>query len=281
MKTPITYYGGKQKMADTIIRLMPEHKVYVEPFFGGGAVFFAKKPSYLEVINDINDNIVTFYRVCQDQRSFEELSARIQATLFSEALYLHAKAIWNRYQPASDIERAWAVWVVCNYSFNATPYGGWKWDMGTAGSHSGVVAANKRNAFTEELFNRLATVQISCRDALDVIRQRDEVGTFFYLDPPYVGADQKHYHGYGEKELDALLQLLQQLRGKFILSMFANDNMLDYAERCGWHVMVKDMACSVANLRIREGNKNTRRKQEYLVMNFVPSDLGETQGKLF
>lgn len=281
MRTPITYYGGKQLLADTIISLMPEHKIYVEPFFGGGAVFFKKKPSYLEVINDINDNIVNFYQVCQNNAKFDYLSSMIHSTLFCEAAYLHAKAIWNRYQPADDVTRAWAVWVVTNYSFNATPYGGWKWDMGTAGSHSGIVAANKRNAFTEEVFSRLEYVQISCRDAVEVIAQRDTPDTFFYLDPPYVGSDQKHYHGYGEAELKVLLDSLQCCKGKFILSMFANDTMLAYAERNGWHVIVKDMACKVANLRISPGNPNTRRKQEYLLMNYEPSVLGDQQTKLF
>lgn len=109
MRTPITYYGGKQRLTKTIVSMIPPHKVYIEPFFGGGAVFFAKKPSYLEVINDINDNVVTFYRVCQNEAQFQELSAKIQATLFSEALFLQAKTIWNGYYPASDIERGIAM----------------------------------------------------------------------------------------------------------------------------------------------------------------------------
>lgn len=58
MKTPITYYGGKQQMASTILAMIPSHKIYCEPFFGGGAVFFAKGASFLEVINDKNDLLV-------------------------------------------------------------------------------------------------------------------------------------------------------------------------------------------------------------------------------
>ena len=51
-KTPITYYGGKQSMLRDILPLIPEHQIYVEPFFGGGAVFWAKEPTKCEVIND-------------------------------------------------------------------------------------------------------------------------------------------------------------------------------------------------------------------------------------
>ena len=62
MKTPITYYGGKQQMLNVILPKIPQHKLYVEPFFGGGAVFFAKAPSEAEIVNDINHRLVTFYR---------------------------------------------------------------------------------------------------------------------------------------------------------------------------------------------------------------------------
>ena len=74
-KTPLTYYGGKQRIASWIVDHIPEHRIYCEPFFGGGAVFFAKEPSYLEVINDLNDNLINFY--LQMQKNFKELAAEI------------------------------------------------------------------------------------------------------------------------------------------------------------------------------------------------------------
>ena len=278
MKTPITYYGGKQRLVKTILEMMPPHRVYLEPFFGGGAVFFAKRPSYLEVINDINDNVVTFYRVCQDERLFHELQARIQSTLFSEAIFLQAKTIWNGYYPASDIERAWAVWVCCNYSFNSTPHGGWKWDMGTAGTHGGIVAANKRNNFTDGLFDRLKYAQISCRDAVNVLHERSSAETFAYIDPPYIGCDQKHYHGYGDLEFGALLSELQNhYEGKFLLSTFANDLILDYAERNRWTIVRKDMPLSAANFLCEKGG-NARRKEELLVFNYKLQSLFKEEG---
>lgn len=95
MRTPITYYGGKQQLASTILGMIPAHRVYVEPFFGGGAVFFAKGKSYLEVINDINDNLVTFYEVCQDEGLFPLLMDKIQHTLHSERSYKKAYEIWK------------------------------------------------------------------------------------------------------------------------------------------------------------------------------------------
>lgn len=63
MKTPITYWGGKQQLTQEILRLIPKHKQYDEPFFGGGAVFFSKWPSEVEFINDINGEMINFYRM--------------------------------------------------------------------------------------------------------------------------------------------------------------------------------------------------------------------------
>ena len=63
MKPPLTYYGGKQMLSKLIVSLIPPHNIYCEPFFGGGAVFFAKAPSKLEVINDTNGELINFYRI--------------------------------------------------------------------------------------------------------------------------------------------------------------------------------------------------------------------------
>jgi len=269
MKTPITYYGGKQRLVETILTMIPQHKIYIEPFFGGGAVFFAKEPSYLEVINDINDNLITFYQVCQNEDTFMQLRAQIQSTLFSEALFLQAKTIWNGYWPATDIQRAWAVWVVCNYAFNATPHGGWKWDMGTAGSHSGRIAAHKRNRFNAALFERLQYAQISCRNAVNVLHERSSADSFAYIDPPYVGCDQKHYHGYGDDEFRQLLnELSEHYEGKFLLSTYWNETIQEYADRYNWNIVSKNMPKSAMNLRTKERGPNLTRKEELLVYNY-------------
>ena len=61
-KTPISYYGGKQKLLSTILTKIPEHTLYCEPFLGGAAIFFGKQPSEIEVINDTNKEMMNFYR---------------------------------------------------------------------------------------------------------------------------------------------------------------------------------------------------------------------------
>src|SRR5438270_12309923 len=65
MVGPISYIGGKNRLAKTIISLLPEHTTYVEPFAGGAQVFFHKEPSKVEVLNDLDGEVVNFYKVCQ------------------------------------------------------------------------------------------------------------------------------------------------------------------------------------------------------------------------
>lgn len=74
MKTPLSYYGGKQTLAKIILGLIPPHRLYCEPFLGGAAVFFAKEPAKVEVINDTNGELVNFYRVVKT--SVRRLSTR-------------------------------------------------------------------------------------------------------------------------------------------------------------------------------------------------------------
>lgn len=265
MRTPITYYGGKQTMAKTIIQMMPRHKVYCEPFFGGGAVFFAKPKSYLEAINDTNDRLVTFYRQVKD--NFDELQKMVQETLDAESEYKRAREIYNQSRPASDTETAWAMWMVTNFSYSGSPRGGWKWDNGNAGSHTGIYMKRRREEFCGWLKERLSEVQISCRDALDVISQRDTTDTLFYLDPPYPMADMKHYSGYTFKNLEELLRLLTTIKGKFILSNYASPILKEFTNKQRWNQREIELPMKVANFT------KPRSKKELLIYNFeIPKE---------
>jgi DNA adenine methylase len=81
MRTPLTYYGGKQRLAKTILGLIPEHWIYYDPFAGGAAIFFATVPSKVEVFNDTNGELITFYEVCK--RDFTALEKETAVSLYS------------------------------------------------------------------------------------------------------------------------------------------------------------------------------------------------------
>ena len=66
MKTILKYPGAKNRLAPWICEHIPNHKVYLEPFFGSGAVFFNKTPVHIETINDLNSDVYNFFKVLRD-----------------------------------------------------------------------------------------------------------------------------------------------------------------------------------------------------------------------
>ena len=237
MKTPLSYYGGKQQLAGKIVSLIPEHKVYCEPFIGGAAIFFRKIPSEVEIINDINSEIINFYEVLQ--RDFSALQAEVAISLHSRKLHRHAQVVYENPEMFDRIKRAWAVWMLGNCSFGNNFIAGFGYDRAGAATRK---LAHKRNEFTEGIAIRLQNVQIECCDAIRVINSRDTKDTFFYLDPPYVGSFQGHYDGYDQDDFDKLLALLAVIKGRFLLSSFRNEGLSTMAKRYGWYQIELKMA---------------------------------------
>ena len=271
MKTPISYYGGKQTLVPIILELIPEHKIYCEPFLGGAAVYFAKKPSKVEVINDTNSELINFYEVVKND--FTALEREIAITLHSRTKHRQAQVIYANPDMFDRIKRAWAVWMLANISYGCKLDGVFGYDRSGTASKK---LANKRKGFTEEYAIRLQNTQIECCDALKIIRSRDTEETFFYIDPPYVGADQGHYDGYSQEDFDALLALLEEIKGKFLLSSYRNAALTECVKRNGWYSLEIDMACSMANR-----TQSPRHKVEVLTANYpISVDLKGSQKKV-
>lgn len=197
IKTPISYYGGKQNLVTTILPLIPKHTTYIEPFVGGGAIFWSKKPSEVEVINDYNRELINFYECVQNE--FIELEKMVRISLHSRSLHQDATVVYENPHMFSKIKRAWAIWVLSAQSFSSMLDGSWGYDK-IKGTTSQKIA-NKRDSFTEELAIRIQNVQIENTDALRIINSRDYKDAFIYCDPPYFNSDCGHYDGYVRKTL--------------------------------------------------------------------------------
>lgn len=260
MKTPISYYGGKQNLVSTILPLFPRHNTYIEPFVGGGAVFWAKNKSYVEVINDTNRELINFYEVVQNE--FVELEKMVRISLHSRSLHSDATVIYNNPHMFSRIQRAWAVWILAAQSFSAMLDGTWGYDR-IKGSTSQKIT-NKRDSFTIDYAIRMQNVQIECTDALRIIRSRDCPGAFIYCDPPYFNSDCGHYDGYTREDFEMLLKLLSEVRGKFLMSSYPSDILTAYTKEFGWWTKVMEQSVSVANGTGAPGKK----KIEVLTANY-------------
>jgi DNA adenine methylase len=231
-KTPITYYGGKQKLIPYILPRIPVHTLYAEPFCGGAAIFFAKEQSELEIINDTNRELINFYKVVQND--FVSLEKEIRITLHSRDLHRKARVINENPDMFSEVKRAWAIWVLSSQSFSANLDGSWGFDK--TENRTSKFIQNKKERFTEELAIRLQNVQIECTDALYVINSRDTEKSFFYCDPPYYNSDCGHYDGYSLQDFENLLDLLSKIKGRFLLSSYPSETLLKATKDHKWHM---------------------------------------------
>ena len=260
MTTPIIYYGGKTTMLQHIIPIIPEHNIYSEVFFGGGAVFFAKRKAANETINDKLGIVVNFYRTLK--RDYKRLKGMIDETLMSREQFEKARLIMKQSEWFSDLEKAWAFWIITNFSYSNKIGGGFKYSK-DKGFTPAALMKKKKAEFTDALVRRIEDANIECADALWVLNKRDCKESFHFIDPPYCGSDQGHYRGWTETNEAELLETISHLKGKFILSNNPTPGVLASIEKNGWW----SKQFKIQNAGVKAKN---RAKVEILVANFTP-----------
>lgn len=260
LKTPITYYGGKQGMLKHIRPLIPPHELYCEPFAGGAAVFFDKEPVKVNVINDLNGELINFYRTVVSH--LDELRDEVSRTLHCRHQHQHAWYIYNNPDYFSNVQRTWAVFVLSKMGFAGQLSSSFGFDK-SEGWHPRKMH-NAKEIFNSDLKRLLEISTIECDDAFKVIIRYDCIHAFHFIDPPYVGSDMGHYSGmFNEQNLTELLLLCTKLQGKFMLTMYPNDVINEYANRSDWAIHKIDRQVSACKTESR------RRQEEWIVCNYV------------
>ena len=220
------YYGGKATLASTVIEVIKEfnHRVYVEPFCGGASIFFQKQQSILpkkdavHVLNDLNDLIITAYRVAIEQP--EKLEKKLKSSLYSESLFRKAKHIVENPEEFTDIDIAWAVIYELRSSFCNQLDGTW----GRSKNENYVVKTyNNFLEYLPSVLKELRQATISSEDAIACIKRWDSPETLFYVDPPYPNTDQGHYAGYTQSDFEKLIETLKNAKGTVVLSCYPNE----------------------------------------------------------
>lgn len=236
MKPPMPYFGGKQTIADRIVALFPEHDGYIEPFAGGLSVLFAKPVSRMEVVNDINEDLVTFWRVLRDRT--DELIHVCGLTPHSRS---EMRLSWTR-EGVDELERARRVWVLLTQGRSSNWLKtGWRFYLNPYTSSSSM--AQYMSGYKARLApaaERLLNVQLECRDAFEVIAEYGQhEANLLYVDPPYLG-ETRNSLGYehemtSEDDHVRLLELLLQAKASVVLSGYSSpiyDEIL-----AGWAVV--------------------------------------------
>ena len=260
LKTPITYYGGKQTMLKHIRPLIPPHTLYCEPFAGGAAVFFDKKPAKVNVINDLNGELINFYRTILSD--IDDLRIEVSQTLHCRNQHQHAWYIYNNPDYFTNVQRAWAVFVLSKLGFAGQLSGSFGFDKSEA-LHARKIRFAKE-IFTDDLRNLLEQSTIECDDAFTIIRRYDCPQAWYFIDPPYVGSNMGHYSGmFNEQSLIELLELCTTLKGKFMLTMYPHEQIKEHAKRNKWVIHKIDRQVSACPTQHR------RRQEEWMVVNYT------------
>jgi DNA adenine methylase len=185
MRPAFPYYGAKGRLAPWIVGLMPrEHRVYVEPFAGSAAVLFARpRPAAHEVLNDLDGNVTTFFRVLRDRE--QELVRALTLTPYSREEYRAA----DLDAELDDLERARRFFVRTTQSFNAAGAAASKRASWSNGMRRGSSQATSVADLVDRLYYaaaRLRRVVVDNRPAADVIALYDAPDAVMYCDPPYL-----------------------------------------------------------------------------------------------
>lgn len=254
MNTLLNYPGAKWGMAKEIVALMTPHRSYVEPFFGSGAVLFNKPPSPIETVNDIDGEIVNFFRVLRQRP--DDLAAAVSMTPYSRDIFDDA----HRNPGSDDFDRAYrfAIKSKMGYGFKTNTKAGFKIDVYGRERAYCLSCWNRLPADLLEAAQRLKEVQIENLPALDLIQKFNHDNVLIYADPPYLlqtrGCKQ-YRHEMTEQDHVELLDALNQHRGSVILSGYPSE--LYNRELTGWSRITR-----------KSYNQNKEQRTEVLWCNF-------------
>lgn len=245
MKRILNYVGSKWNMAKWIIQQMPDHNVYLEPFFGSGAVLFNKPAARIETVNDIDGNIVNLFKVIREQPT--ELARAIELTPYSREEYYQAfESLTNN---LSDVERARVFLVRCWMARGGktSDRTGWRHNIDVAT----VNALPDWNGLPNTIMDattRLKGVQIENQDAVTLIERYNKDDCLIYADPPYVLSTRtkRHYaHEMDNEQHDRLLEALNKHTGYVLLSGYDSELYNDHLK--GWSKLTKVATTEAAN----------------------------------
>lgn len=272
----VDYPGGKHFLAKWIISMMPEHEIYIEPFAGGASVIFKKKRVKIEILNDINDDLITFFKVLRDDGN--ELKRRAYLTPASRTTFNDFVEKMAGNKPFDDdVDRALAVFFLSKNSgigifqkpkvplfmpahFNRTGYNT-RFNVYTNSVNVLDVFASRARDFI-----------IECLDFREILSKYDTPRSFFYLDPPYTkvsapGSSGYYLHTFTWQDHVDLSEMLKNLQGRFILS-YGEDKLIEELYKDFW-IERREFHQNAGKLTLssQDGSEN-RVRTELAILNY-------------
>ena len=237
----LRYYGSKFEIAPWIIDRFPgnyRELHYIEPFGGSGAVLLRKEPSFLETYNDLNSQLVTFFRVLRERPN--ELIERLRLTPYAREEYQQS-LLPLMGSVEVDLERARRFFVQYWQSIGgADTRSGWRVGRDKNGRYTpNPESFSKAIENLYRVAGRLRRVQIENLDAFELIRRTDSEESLFYVDPPYLlgtraSKGRSYAHELSDSDHRELFETLRGLSGYVLLSAYEDDLYSELYGEQGW-----------------------------------------------
>lgn len=224
MNSPIKWVGGKARLVNKLLPLIPEHKGYAEVFGGAGWLLFAKEPAKWEILNDLDNNLMNLWNVIKKYP--DKFIKSFDYTLVSRDLFNQYKEKYKNNDYKDEIEQAHILYYLLKAGVGASLPDGGGCGFGAAKDKSRL-RISKIPDDINNAYERLKTVTIECADFRRIFKTYDSKDTFFYIDPPYRNTTRSSYPvgDFTDDDYIALANICRDLNGKFLLTI-NNDNFI-------------------------------------------------------
>ncbi|MBI5634851.1 MAG: DNA adenine methylase [Nitrospirae bacterium] len=213
MNSIISWVGGKSQLTSKIIPKMPKHSCYCEVFAGAAWLLFRKDESEIEIINDINTDLVTLYRIIKNH--LDEFVRYLRWILVSRDEF--DRFLAEKPETLTDIQKAVRFYYLLKMGFSSRIVNP---TFGLSATRAPRFNLLRIEEDLSAAHMRLARVYIENMPYAKLIDRVDRPSTFFYLDPPYF--DFENYYGkglFGKGDFMVLRDILRGIKGKFIMSL--------------------------------------------------------------
>jgi DNA adenine methylase len=249
--------GNKKKIAHEIQKYFPEHKIYVEPFFGAGGMFFNKPKAKYNILNDLDSDVCNLFQVVINEKE------NLKKHFYSMPVHSDLLDYWKKNEETEPIKKALRFLFISNFTLNGT---------GSAIRHqvsSGAGGVKDfKDGFEVELENTFKVLydcnftNFDFRKFLSKLGfqndgRNDENKTFIYCDPPYLGTNDNYSNSFTEQDSIDLFDCLEATKCKFAMSEFDNEFILNQAKERGLNVII-----------IFERKNLKNRRTEILITNY-------------
>ncbi|WAS06582.1 DNA adenine methylase [Gloeomargaritales cyanobacterium VI4D9] len=274
INSPFKWVGGKSRLRNDIVAILPSHTCYVEPFCGAAWVLFGKPPSPVEVLNDKDQELINFFRVVREKP--EELIRAFDLELVSRAEFDRLAQLDT--EKLTDVERAHRFYYLIMAGWGGElDYPRFQTSISDGGHGNRLIGALKTlRSRIEPVYDRLKTVIIECLDWKQCFQRYDREGTVMYLDPPYPGNGCNYFHNMKKwDEHREMAQILSRTNCKWILSsydtpeireLFANQKEIYFT-----------CVQSFSGMKIKKNSKERKLNKEVLITNYPTFLQNENQ----